>query len=103
MNNDLKNILPNDEQKQHGLNTLRDDLFSDDHSFEIDAQEGLSEIPQEKVTAIINTLNTDLHRKLHKKKKKSREIPNQQTTYFTIITILLLAIIGYVVIKKFMS
>jgi hypothetical protein len=105
MSNELNNILPNDEQKQKGLHALSEDLFSDEEDiFEQDAQEGLQEIPTSKVASIVDTLNADLHKKLQKNKKRKRAgIPSQQTTYITIITILLLAVIAYIVIKKFIG
>lgn len=104
MSNELNNILPNDAKKQKGLHTLSKDLFADEEdNFEQDAQEGLQQMPNEKVTSIVDTLNADLYKKIQKNKKRKRKgIPDQQSTYIIIITILLLAVIAYVVIKKFL-
>jgi hypothetical protein len=103
MNNDFNNILPNDDQKKQGLNALNEELFSYEDSFENDAEEGLQQLPTAQINTAIEKLNADLHKKLKKNKRKSRALPSQQNTYFTIITILLLAIITYVVIKKFIG
>lgn len=104
MNNELDNILPNDAQKQKGLHIFSEDLFSEEEdSFEQDAEEGLQQMPTAKVSSIVDTLNADLHKKLQKNKKRKRAgIPSQQSTYVTVVTILLLAIIAYIVIRKFM-
>jgi hypothetical protein len=106
MSNDFNNILPtganDDAAKQAGLHALNDDLFADDDdtAFEAEAEEGLSQLAPTQVSSIVDKLNADLHKKLRKKKKEKRGIPSQQGVYITIITVLLLIIIGYVVIKK---
>jgi hypothetical protein len=108
MNNDLNNILPTDANddvaKQQGLHALNEDLFAEDDDidlFEEEAKEGLQQLGENKSTYIIDKLNADLHRNLKKKKHKKRGIPDQTNVYITIVTILLLAIIAYMVVKKF--
>jgi hypothetical protein len=107
MNNDLDNILPNgandDAAKQAGLHALNDDLFADDDVFEVEAAEGLSYLPVSEVPSIVDKLNADLHRKLKKKKKEKRGIQSQQGIYIAIVTILLLIIMGYIVLKKILG
>lgn len=109
MSNDLNNILPSgandDTAKAERLRALNDDLFAedDDTAFEEAAAEGLAQLPPTQVSSIINKLNADLHKKLRKKKKEKRGIPSQQGLYITIVTILLLIVLGYVVIKKILG
>jgi hypothetical protein len=110
MNNDVNNILPegnNDADKLDLLRQLNADIekemFDDEDLFEAEAAEGLQQIEETQVPLIVNKLNTDLHRQLKKKKKQKRGIPNQQPVLITIITILLLAVVAYIVIKKVLS
>ncbi len=103
MNNELDNILPNDEQMQKGLHALSKDLFSEEEDFfEQDAQEGLQQMPSEKLCSIVDTLNADLNKKLQKNKKRKRAgIASQQGIYVITITILILVVMAFVVIKIF--
>ncbi len=109
MSNDVENILPNgandDAEKQARLHALNDDLFAedDDTAFETEAAEGLAQLPPTQVSSIIDKLNADLHKKLRKKKKEKRGIPSQQGLYITIITFLLLIILGYIVVRKLLG
>jgi hypothetical protein len=110
MNNDVNNISPmgnSDADKLkllHQINVeLNDEIFDDEDMFDDDAAEGLQQIPESHVTPLVNKLNADLHRQIKKKKKQRRGIPSQQGLYVTIITILLLAAIAYIVIKKVIS
>jgi hypothetical protein len=102
MNNDVNNILPNDNDadKLKLLHALNNDAFDDEDLFEADAHEGLQQMDDSHVAAMVNTLNADLSRQIKKKKKQRRGMPSQQGLYITIITILLLAVIAYMVIKK---
>jgi LDH2 family malate/lactate/ureidoglycolate dehydrogenase len=106
MNNDINNISPNDNNEADKLNllhALNNDTFNDEDLFEADASEGLQQMNEHNVAAIVNKLNADLHHQIKKKKKQRRGIPSQQGLYITIITILLLAVIAYIVIKKAIS
>ena len=104
MNNDLNNISPNDNNidKEKLLQQLNEDLFSDDDAmddnFETDAQIGLRQLDEKKVPLIVDKLNADLRRHLSKKKKRRGMINDPSNINITIITILLLAIISYLVL-----
>lgn len=107
MNTDTNNISPqgsNDADKLkllHQINVeLNNEIFDDEDMFDDDAAEGLNQIPESHVTSMVNKLNADLNRKIKKNKKQKRGIPSQQSIYIIIITILLLAVVAYLVIKK---
>ncbi len=109
MNTDTNNISPlgsDDADKLkllHQINVeLNNEIFDDEDMFDDDAAEGLKQIPETHVTSMVNKLNADLNRQIKKKKKQRRGIPSQQGLYIVIITILLLAIVAYIVIKKAM-
>ena len=82
------------------LSNLRKELNSDNDSFENDAAEGLRQLPDEKIPLIIGGLNKGLQQHINKKNKKKRALPDQTAVYITILTILLLAVVAYVIIKK---
>jgi hypothetical protein len=107
MNNDANNILPEGNYDADKLDLLKqlhadvnNDVFDDEDLFEAEAAEGLQQMDETQVPIIVNKLNADLHRQLKKKKKLKRGIPSQQPVLITIITILLLAVVAYIVIKK---
>jgi hypothetical protein len=107
MNNNNNNILPNDSSRENeGLQALNDALntedifFENEQSFEQEAAEGLKQIPQSKVPRIVSEINKELKKQLKDKKKLKREIPNQSMVYITIVTLLILIIVAYIVIKK---
>lgn len=107
MNTNTNNISPqgnNDADKLkllHQINVeLNNEIFDDEDMFDDDAAEGLKQIPETHVTSMVNKLNSDLNRQIKKNKKQRRGIPSQQGLYIVIITILLLAIVAYIVIKK---
>jgi hypothetical protein len=104
MNNGNVNISSdgseNSAEKNNRLQALNDSLsFSDDDLFEKEAAEGLSQLEEQKVPQIVDKLNADLHRQL-KKKKKRKGIADNSHTYITIITILLLVVVAFIVLKK---
>ena len=110
MNNDANNILPEGNNNADKLDLLRqlnadveNELFNEEDLFEAEAAEGLQQMEETKVPLIVNKLNADLHRQLKKKKKQKRGIPSQQPVLITIITILLLAVVAYIVIKKVLA
>jgi hypothetical protein len=110
MNNDINNILPegnNDADKVDLLKQLdadiKNEIFDEEDLFEAEAAEGLQQIEKTQVPLIINKLNTDLHRRLKKKKKQKHGIPSQQPVLITIVTIVLLAIVAYIILKKVLS
>ena len=110
MNNDANNILPEGNNNADKLDLLRqlnadveNELFNEEDLFEAEAAEGLQQMEETQVPLIVNKLNADLQRQLKKKKKQKRDIPSQQPVLITIITILLLAIVAYIVIKKVLA
>lgn len=109
MNNKFDDILPNNSNNNQGLHNLNDSLHDDDfsieneHDFELDAQEGLKQIPPDNITSHVASLNKGLQQHLKNKKKHKRKIPDQTMVYITIFTILILVVVAYVIIKKAMD
>jgi hypothetical protein len=116
MSNDLKNILSNlnnDIEQEKLLEYLNRNLTGaeqheleshlNDDPFMSDAMDGLSQIQSpDKVSLMVYQLNKDLKAQLEKKKKRrKRVITETPWLYYTIIFLLLLAVIGYLVIKKY--
>lgn len=119
MNNDLKNILSNlskdieqeklleylnrklSAEEQHALETqMNDDAFMSD------AMDGLEQIKNaDKVSLAVTQLNEGLKKQLEKNKKRRNKgtVIQDSWIYYTVILLLLLAVIGYVVIKKFVT
>ncbi len=111
MNNDLTNILhegqQDDADRKKLLQSLNDELsltndepLEEEDIFEQEASQGLQQIDQTKIPFIVDKLNADLHRQLKKKKKRRGIFKDPSSIYITIVTILLLIIISYVIIKK---
>ncbi len=110
MNNKFDDILPNNSSDNHeSLKELndalhRDDLsFENEHDFEQDAAEGLNQINEVDITLHIAALNKGLKEKLKKQNKYKRKIPDQTMVYITIITLLILVVVAYIIIKKVMQ
>ncbi len=113
---ELKNILSNsnkDIDNQKLMDYLSDKLSAEekheiekqmnDSDFLNDALEGLGNVREKKdISFLVEQLNANLHKQLEKKKKRKqkRTIKDQPWLYLTIITILLLIIICFIVIKK---
>lgn len=119
MNNDLKNILSNlnndieqqklleylnrklSEEEQHVLETqMNNDEFMSD------AMDGLEQMKNaDKVSLAVTQLNTGLKKHLENNKKRRNKgaVMQDSWIYYTLILILLLAVIGYIVIKRFSS
>lgn len=115
MSNDLKNILSNlnkDVEQEKLLEYLNRTLTTEeqheleaqlnDDPFMSDAMDGLSHINgPDKISLMVYQLNKDLKTQLDKKKKrKKRSITETPWLYVTVVFLLLLAVIGYLVIKK---
>ena len=84
----------------------RVELIMSESGFVDDAMEGLAAMKdKQKIAAILHELNSQLHQKTRKKSPKFNVlIPDQQTlTIASIITILLLAIIAFVIFKMMQS
>ena len=77
-----------------------------DSDFMNDALEGLEDVKNKKeLTFFVEQLNADLHTQLEKKKlkKQKRSIKEQPWLYLAIILLLLLSIISFIVIKKYLE
>lgn len=108
MNNDLNDITGGDTYGSDKKRLL-DDLYSDtspeasgtpdDAAFEKDSAEGLAQLHQDRVPVIVEQLNRHLLRQLKKKKKKTGRLPDQSFVYITVITVLVLVIIAYIVVR----
>ena len=115
MSNDLKNILSNlsnDIEQEKLLEYLNRTLTSEeqhklesqlnDDPFVSDAMDGLSAMKApDKISLMVYQLNKDLKQQLEKKKKrKNRFITETPWLYYTAIILLIIAVIGYIIIKK---
>jgi hypothetical protein len=108
MNNDLNNIPPNNNAEKNALlQKLNKDIFSEEENmdldFETDANIGLEAMSADKVDSIVHSLNTDLSRHLSKKNKRRGIFKDPSNINITIITILVLIIISYIIIKKILG
>jgi hypothetical protein len=118
MSDDLKDILSNlskDIEQEKLLDYLNKKLNATDahevekqmadDAFMNDAVEGLEQFKnKQQLSLLVEQLNADLKKKTNKKlqKKEKRKLKDQPWLYITLITLLLLAIIGFVVIKKYL-
>lgn len=87
------------EEEQHAIeNTLNDDVFSSDAMDGLQQMKNTADIP-----VLVNNLNKNLKDQLNKHKsiRNKRKPGNQSWLYFSIILIILLAVIGYVLVRKF--
>jgi hypothetical protein len=119
MNNDLKDILSNsnkDIDNQQLMDYLSNHLSkADSHEVEKnmaddefmnDAIEGLQKIEHKKNMQIyVEQLNKDLQKQIAKNKtrKDKRNLKNDPYTYITIIIILILVVISFIVLKKYLD
>jgi hypothetical protein len=90
------------EGKLNAEERHRVERLMSDSGFIDDAVEGLSGMKdKQKIATILHQLNTQLHAKTVKKRKKYNQlIPDQQTlTIATMVTILLLVVIAFVIFK----
>jgi hypothetical protein len=119
MSDDLKNILNNsnkDIDNQKLMDYLSKQLSKQDShdlekmmaddEFMNDAVEGLEQFSNvKKLPLSVEQLNRDLQKQLAKKKsrKEKRTIKDQPWVYFTIILLLVLTVICFVIVKKYME
>ena len=119
MSEDLKDILSNlnkDIEQEKLLDYLNKNLSAADahevekqmadDEFMNDAVEGLEHFKNKKdLSLLVEQLNKDLKKQTAKKKqqKEKRKLRNQPWLYITLVTLLLLVIISYVLIKKYLS
>ena len=119
MSDDLKDILLNlnkDIEQDKLLDYLNKNLSATeahevekqmaDDEFMNDAVEGLEHFENKKdLSLIVQQLNSELKKQTAKKKlkKEKRKLKEQPWLYITIVTFMLLIIIAYVVIKKYLD
>jgi hypothetical protein len=119
MSDELKNILSNlnkEIEQEKLLDYLNKKMSAPEaHEFEKqmtddpfmnDAVEGLENFNDKKgLSLYVEELNAGLKKQLDKKKKRKekRRIKNHPWLYFTIILLLLLAIISFILVKKYLS
>jgi hypothetical protein len=105
MSTDLNHI--NDggsNEKKVALQQLNEDLLAEDafaeNDFAEDAAEGLTKLNPAKTDAIVKQLNANLTAQLTKKKRKHKEIPDQSGMYIIILTLLVLIVVAFILIRK---
>ena len=119
MSDDLKDILSNlnkDIEQEKLLDYLNKNLSAAeahevekqmaDDEFMNDAVEGLENFKNKKdVSLMVEQLNSELKKQTAKKKarKEKRRLKDQPWLYITILTLLILVIVAYVVIKKYLN
>ena len=109
MNNNFEDILNKEESNNHErLNDLNDALYSDDlvfekskNDFDKEAAEGLQQIADNKIPALVNEINRNLKSQLKNKKRLKKKSLDQSAVIITIITLLLIIVLAYIIIKKF--
>ena len=117
MSKDLKDILANlnkDIEQEKLLDYLNKNLSAAeahevekqmaDDEFMNDAMEGLENFKNKKdVSLMVQQLNSELKKQTEKKKarKEKRKLKDQPWLYITIVTLLILVIVAYIVIKKY--
>jgi anti-sigma factor RsiW len=117
MSKDLKDILANlnkDIEQEKLLDYLNKNLSAAeahevekqmaDDEFMNDAMEGLENFKNKQdVSLIVQQLNSELKKQTAKKKarKEKRKLKDQPWLYITIVTLLILVIVAYLVIKKY--
>lgn len=118
MSKDLKDILANlnkDIEQEKLLDYLNKNLSAAeahdiekqmaDDEFMNDAVEGLENFKNKKdVSLLVQQLNAELKKQTAKKKakKEKRKLKDQPWLYISLVTLLLLVIIAYLVIKKYL-
>ncbi|MGB4846148.1 MAG: hypothetical protein WBP16_16895 [Ferruginibacter sp.] len=119
MSDELKNILSNlnkDIEQEKLLDYLNKKLSAAeahevekqmaDDEFMNDAIEGLENFKDKKdLSLLVQQLNSDLKKQTAKKnrKKEKRRLKDEPWVYFTIILVLVLIVISYVLIKKYLQ
>ncbi|MCW3119970.1 MAG: hypothetical protein JWM28_4052 [Chitinophagaceae bacterium] len=92
----LQDKLP-EEEKHEVEKILLQNEFADE------ALEGLKEFSDKKqIQSLVEQLNADLRRKLHKKKQRRENLrlKDQPWLYISLLIILFLIIIGYLIVHK---
>lgn len=118
MSDELKNILTNlnkDIEQEKLLEYLNKSLSAEtahdvekqmaDDEFLNDAMEGLENIGNKKdLPRYVEQLNQKLHKQLDKKKSRrdKRKLKDQPWIFYTIVLLLLLMVISFILIKKYL-
>jgi hypothetical protein len=119
MSNDLKDILGNsnkDIDNQQLMDYLSSQLTKAgeheveaamaDDAFVNDAVEGLQQIPDKKnMQVYVEQLNEELQKQIakNKKRKEKRRLKDSPYTYWAIIILLLLMVICFIAVKKYLD
>lgn len=119
MSDELKNILSNlnkDIEQEKLLDYLNKKLSASeahelekqmaDDAFVNDAVEGLEEFRNKKdLPHYIQQLNSDLKKQLDKKKsrKEKRKLQNQPWLYFSIVLLLVLTVVCFILVRKYLG
>lgn len=100
----IQSDLPNNPMS--GLDVLQQQLMQEVNeqtlasNFDIDAAEGLNNLPDTQINRAVTKLNKSLQKKVQKKPNRANAIASQPILYTVIILILILIIIAFVIIKK---
>lgn len=119
MSDNLKDILSNlnkDIEQDKLLDYLNKNLSAAeahevekqmaDDEFMNDAMEGLENFKNKKeVSLMVQQLNSELKKQTEKKKakKEKRKLKDQPWLYISLVTLLMLVIVAYIVIRKYLS
>ena len=105
--NDITNGAGSGDGGKHVLLRELDDIMQPednpkaaDISFEKDSAEGLAHLNSEKIPAIIDQLNRNLRTQVKKSRRTKNRLPGQSFGYITVMTVLLLLVLAYIVIRK---
>lgn len=119
MSDDLKDILSNlnkDIEQEKLLDYLNKKLSASeahevekqmaDDEFMNDAVEGLEQFKNKKdLSLLVDQMNRDLRKQTEKKKQKKekRKLKDQPWLYISIVILLLLAVLGFFLVKKYLE
>ena len=109
MNNNIDDTLNREENENHKRLAELHDVLQHEESrledtqddFEKDAAEGLKQIQHDSIPVLVNELNRNLTTNLKNKRKLKKQIPDQSGVLIAVIVILILAVVAFVVIKKY--
>ena len=110
MNNNMDdNFDKKGSNNQQGLNDLHDVLNSEESIYETsidefdeEAAEGLQQISNDKIPSLVNEINRSLKSHLKSKKRLKKVDIDQSAVVITIVTLLIIIVLAYIVIKKFL-
>ena len=110
MSSEPNDIITGAGNEDRGKEKLLQDLDAipyneDSHAaseavFEKESAEGLAQLNAEKVPVLIEQLNRGLHQHIKKTKRAKNQLPGMSFVNITVITVLILIIIAYIVIRK---